>query len=72
MVSSCEDFDDAVASRRNHEPAVLAPDNAADTFAAHDTVRGEFLCAYAFVQGPKPDGGVMPSRDCFATVFAEG
>ena len=29
---------------------ILAPDNAAHTFAAHDAVCGDFLCAYALVE----------------------
>jgi hypothetical protein len=50
----------------------LTPYDAADAFTAHDAMCGDFLRAYALVEGPKADRGVVSSRYGFAAVFAEG
>jgi hypothetical protein len=65
-------LDNPVAAGRNHKPAVLTPDYAADSFAAHDAVGGDFLRADALVERPEPDRGVVACRYGFATVFAKG
>ena len=72
MTLSRKHLDNPVAAGRNHQPAVLAPDHAADSFAAHDAVGGDFLRADALVEGPESDRGVVACRHGFAAVFAKG
>jgi len=50
----------------------LTPYDAADAFAAHDPVRGNFLRADALVKGPEADGGIVAGRNGFAAILAEG
>lgn len=72
LASSCEDFDDTVATCGDNEASVLAPDNAAYAFAAHNAVGCDFLRADALLEGPEADRGVVTSRYGFTAVFAEG
>lgn len=66
-----EDLDDAIAAGGDDKAPVLAPDYAADAFAAHDAMRGDLLCTDALVERPESDGGVVACRDGFTAVFAK-
>jgi hypothetical protein len=56
---STEHLDDPIAACADDPSAILAPDDAADAFAAHDTVACDFLCTGAFFERPEPQAGIV-------------
>jgi hypothetical protein len=56
---STEHLDDPIAACADDPSAILAPDDAADTLAAHDAVACDFLCTGAFFEGPEAQAGIV-------------
>lgn len=55
LLAACprKDLDDAVTAPTDDPSAVLAPDDAADTFAAHEAMACYFLRARSFFERPE-------------------
>ena len=71
-VLSRKHLDNAVATRADDVPPVLAPHDAAHALAAHRPVRHDVLRADALVQRPESDRGVVACGHGFPAVVGEG
>lgn len=70
-ISPREHFDDAVSACADDVSSVLTPNNAADTLAAHGSVRIDVLGADTLVQGPEADRGVMTGGNGLAPILGQ-
>lgn len=67
-----KDLDDAITAAADDPPPILAPDDAADALAAHETVAGDFLRAGSFLERPEAEAGVVAGGDEFGARGGEG
>jgi hypothetical protein len=67
-----KNLDDAIAAAANDPPPILAPDDAADALAAHESVAGDFLRAGSFLERPEAEAGVVAGGDEFGARRGEG
>jgi hypothetical protein len=69
---STEYFDDPIAACADDPSTVLTPGNAANAFAAHDTVACDFLRAGALLERPETQTCIMAGGDEFTAIGREG
>lgn len=64
-------FHNSIATSANNKPAVAAPADVANAFAAHSAVGDNILRADAFLERPETNASVVAGGDGFAAVFGE-
>lgn len=61
--SSGKDLDNSVTTTTDDPTTVAAPNDAAHPFASHQSMTGDFVGAASLLEVPKPEAGVMSSRN---------
>lgn len=52
---------DTITTSADHPPAILAPNDGANSFSTHKPMAGDFLCATPFLQRPETKTSIMTS-----------
>jgi hypothetical protein len=66
-----KNLDNAIATCTDNKSPISAPNNAANAFAAHDTMASKLLHANALFKVPESNAGVVACGDCFTAVLAK-
>lgn len=67
----CKHLHNTIAATADNPLAVLAPDDGANSLAAHDAVARNLLRAGSLLKTPEPQGGVVAGADELTAIWTE-